>query len=126
MELEFNRKNIEKCLCRKCKVQNKSQCISNKKITLQEKALSSELIEPKEFPGLYCATGKEECLDLDGHEECLCPECMIYMENELLTGTPNKYFCLDGPSTCYDFTESTSEDINRINDLLRHYYLRRD
>ncbi|HML04731.1 MAG TPA: DUF2769 domain-containing protein [Methanobacterium sp.] len=126
MEIEFNRENIEKCLCSECKVQGKSQCVKDKNITLQEKALSYGLIEPEEFPGLYCANGKAKCLDLEGHEECLCAECPIYSENELLTGAPNRYFCLDGPSTRCEQRESTSEDIVKINDMLRDYYLRRD
>lgn len=125
MEIEFNPENIEKCLCNQCKVQGKSQCVKEKMITLQEKALSSSLIEPEEFPALYCASGKEHCHDLDGNEKCLCMDCPIYAENDLESGGPDSYFCLDGPST--KFLGITGfEDSGRVAEMLRHYYRRTD
>ena len=126
MEIEFNRENIKKCLCSQCKVQGKSQCVKNKIITLQEKALSSGLIGPEEFPALYCATGKEQCHDLDENEMCMCVNCPIWKENDLESGSPDTYFCLNGKSTrCY-LGETNSEDMGRTIDLIRDYYTRVD
>jgi len=125
MEIFFSLENIEKCHCSECKVHNKSQCVKDTMILLQEKTLSSGMVEPKEFPALYCAYGKEKCDDLDVNEKCKCPECLIYQENDLESGGPDSYFCLDGPS--FHFPDrSDSEDINRVNEMLRDYYLRRD
>ena len=126
MEIEFNPENIEKCLCRRCKVQGKSQCVKEKMITLQEKALSSYVIEPEEFPALYCASGKEECHDLDEKETCLCINCPIWRENDLGSGSPESYFCLNGQSKrCY-LGEVTSENLRRTTDLIKDYYTRVD
>ncbi len=125
MEIVFNLENIEKCLCSKCMVHEESECIKDKTKLLQEKALSSSLVGPEEFPALYCAFGKEECNDLNRNEKCRCPDCSIYLENELEFGGPSSYFCLDGHSI-KSKNMSDSEDLIRINDMLRDYYLRRD
>lgn len=126
MEIEFNLENIEKCLCSQCKVHEKSKCVKDKMIILQEKALSSGLVQPEDFSALYCASGKEHCNDMDGNEKCRCIDCAIYAENDLESGSPESYFCLDGPSThCY-FGETDYEDVARVKDMLRHYYLRTD
>lgn len=124
MEIEFSTENIEKCLCLECKVQ-KSKCVQDKVILLQEGALGSSLIEPKEFPALHCASGIEHCSDLNRKEECLCRNCPIYAENDLETGTPTLYFCLDGSSTsCCLGGENFDEE--RVSETLRHYYRRTD
>lgn len=125
MKIEFNRENIEKCLCIKCKVQSKSQCIKDKVILLQEKALSSALVEPKEFPSLHCASGKEQCNDLHVKENCMCLDCPIWKDNELEYGAPGYYFCIDGPSTRCTSVEG-NEDAGEVAEMLRNYYIRRD
>ena len=125
MEIEFSNENIEKCLCIQCKVQGKSQCVHDKLILLQEEALGSSLIEPKEFPALHCASGIEHCHDLDRKEKCLCRDCPIYAENDLETGEPTLYFCLDGSSnSCCLGNENFDE--GQVADMLRHYYRRTD
>jgi hypothetical protein len=125
MEIEFNTENIGKCLCIACKVQKKSQCVNDKLILLQEESLSSSLIEPKEFPALHCASGIEYCPDLDRNEECLCKNCPIYAENDLETGTPKLYFCMDGSSTSCCLGEANFDE-ERVAEMLRHYYRRTD
>ncbi len=125
MEIEFNAENIGKCLCIKCKVQ-KTQCVHDKLILLQERALSSSIIGPKEFPALHCVSGIENCSDLNENEECLCGDCPIYMENDLESGSPERYFCLDGQSThCY-LGGKNIEDPGQVAVMLRHYYRRTD
>jgi hypothetical protein len=126
MEIEFNHENIEKCLCSGCKVQGKSECVKERLIMLQERALGSELIKPEDFPALYCAGGKEQCPDLDEHENCLCPDCIIYIENDFETGDPNSYFCLNGGSNRCSYCEIEEQDYSRINDLIRDMYTRVD
>ncbi len=131
MEIEFNRENIEKCLCIKCKVNSKSRCIKERVILIQEKALSDALVRPEEFPALYCASGKEHCSDLDKDENCLCPDCTIYAENDMGTGSPSNYFCLNGKSIRGEsircsFCEIEEADYRRINSLIRDFYSRVD
>ena len=126
MKIEFNPENIEKCLCSQCKVHEKSQCVKDNMMLLQEKALSSGLVEPEEYPALYCASGKENCSDLDENEKCRCLECPIYAENDLESGSPESYFCLNGASIHCSFSQRNEEDIVSVNHMLRHYYLRRD
>jgi hypothetical protein len=126
MEIEFNQENIEKCLCSKCKVHNKSQCVKNKEIKLQEKALSAALIRPEEFPALYCASGKEHCSDLDSNEACLCPDCTIYAANDMGTGSPDSYFCLNGQSTRCSYCEMEEEDYRHVTSLIKDFYTRID
>jgi hypothetical protein len=93
---------------------------------LQEKALSSSLIGPEEFPGLYCASGRENCTDLDEHEECLCMDCLIWKENDLESGDPSSYFCIKGPSIHCNIGKTNNEDPERVAEMLRHYYRRTD
>lgn len=125
MEIEFNAENIGKCLCIQCPVQKKSQCVHDKLILIQEGALSSSLIEPKEFPALHCASGVEHCSDLDRAEECQCKNCSIYAENDLETGTPTLYFCTDGSSTSCCLGEENFDE-GQVAAMLRHYYRRTD
>jgi hypothetical protein len=56
----------------------------------------ASIIEPEEVPKMYCATGKTKCNDLYFHEECQCPKCPIWEENNLASGEPMNYFCKDG------------------------------
>ncbi len=124
MEIEFSTENIEKCRCLECKVQ-KSQCVHDKVILLQEGALGSSLTDPKEFPALHCASGIEHCSDLNRKEECLCKNCPIYAENDLETGTPTLYFCLDGSSNSCCLGGGNFDE-ERVTETLRHYYRRTD
>ena len=125
MEIDFNKENIEKCLCIQCEVQKKSQCVHNKLILIQEESLGSSLVEPEEFPALHCVSGIEHCSDLDRKEKCRCSDCLIYAENDLGTGTPNLYFCTDGPSNSCCLGE-VNFDEERVAEMVRHYYRRTD
>jgi hypothetical protein len=99
-KIEFSMENVNKCLCPTCPVQKTSSCVKNKLSTMQEKISEdidiASIIEASDVPGLYCASGKTSCGDLYFHEECKCPECQIFKENDLMSGQPGGYFCKEG------------------------------
>ena len=125
-EIEFTPENIMKCHCSQCKVQRGSGCVKDSMVLLQEKALGSGLVEPEEYPGLYCATSKSHCNDLNRNEKCMCIECSIWKVNDLESGLPTGYFCLNGRSTSCYLGERDIEKMERINDFIRDYYVRVD
>ena len=51
---------------------------------------------PREVPGMYCATGTTMCDDLNYDKLCNCPACPIYQENNLAEGEPGGYYCKKG------------------------------
>ncbi len=91
----FTSENVGKCLCPKCPVQSKSQCVSGKLGTISE-ALSKKPLQREDIPGLYCSTGTATCKDLDPTQSCICGGCSVFKENNLATGTPVGYYCRDG------------------------------
>lgn len=91
--IEFNMENVKKCKCPGCPVQAKSKCAMDK---LDKLSSMSGNPKPEDVPGVYCATGKATCSDLDPDQMCQCPTCDIYKENNLGSGEPNEYFCLNG------------------------------
>ena len=99
-KVDYNLDNMIKCICCKCKVQTKSICAKNKTKKIQKiesKGLEAiPLFEPKEFPWLYCATGKAICEDLNFDEECKCPDCKVWKENNLDDTYPKEFYCRDG------------------------------
>lgn len=94
--------NIQKCICTTCPVQAESKCAKEKAIKMQEimqKMAESEEITmpaPEDVPGMYCATGKATCNDIDPSKECQCANCLIWEENDLENGQPIGVFCRDG------------------------------
>lgn len=107
VDIEFNMENIGKCKCPGCPVQAQSSCAMDKLETLQKTmasdppetaaAVEQEIIShPENVPGLYCATGKATCEDLNFEEMCQCPKCDIFKENNLESGEPGGYFCAEG------------------------------
>ena len=97
--VDYNLDNMLKCICCKCKVQTKSICakIKTEKIQkIEAKGLEAiPLVEPKEFPWLYCATGKALCNDLNFSEKCKCPDCKVWKENNLNDAEPMEFYCRD-------------------------------
>jgi hypothetical protein len=51
---------------------------------------------PEDVPGVYCATGKATCSDLDPEQMCQCDKCDVYKENDLGSGEPGGYYCAEG------------------------------
>lgn len=97
----FNTKNIKRCLCITCPVQAESECAEGKRRIMLEIAYSSEsgmYFERDRVPGMYCATGEALCKDLNPNKKCLCPQCEVFMENNLKEGKPDLYFCQNGKS----------------------------
>lgn len=126
-KIAFNKKNIDKCLCKTCNVQKKSRCVEDKLLLLKEKVLGLNIdmtwaLEPEEFPGLYCGAGKSPCKDLDANKKCQCPKCSIWKEEDLETSLPPGYFCVDGPSSTCDLGECEPLSKNIGEEILRKYY----
>jgi hypothetical protein len=94
-EIEFNKKNFHTCLCPGCPVQAKSNC-AQIKLNPMKGSKDRIMPNPKGVPGLYCATGKATCTDLDPNKMCQCPNCEIFKEYNLGQGEPGGYFCQNG------------------------------
>lgn len=94
-KVPFTTANITKCVCGKCPVQAKSQCVSGKMAGIQ-KALAATPLKREDIPGLYCSTGTATCKDLDPKQACICGTCPIWAEFKLAGGKPMGYFCRDG------------------------------
>lgn len=92
-KIEFNMDNTKKCKCPGCPVQAKSKCAMDKLDNLSSMGVSSK---PEDFPGVYCATGKASCSDLDPNQMCQCGTCEIWKENKLGEGEPGSYYCVKG------------------------------
>jgi hypothetical protein len=61
-----------------------------------QNALAQNPLQADAIPGLYCATGKAACGDLDMSKMCMCGACPIWEEFSLPTTTPMGYYCRDG------------------------------
>jgi len=94
----FNTGNVGKCLCPKCPVQLKNQCVSGKLGTISQ-ALSKNPLAREDIPGVYCSTGKATCRDVDPEQSCICGNCSIFTKYNLAKGKPVGYYCHDGFST---------------------------
>ncbi len=96
-KVAFNSVNVGKCLCPKCPVQTKSQCVSGKLGTISQ-ALSKNPLVREDIPGVYCSTGKATCQDLNPKQPCICGDCSVFKEHSLAAGKPVGYYCRDGYS----------------------------
>lgn len=91
-KIDFSVKNIKRCLCPACPVQEKSICSEGKRRIMLEIAYSSEsgmYFERDRVPGMYCTSGEALCKDLDFKKECQCPDCPVYIDYKL----ENQYYC---------------------------------
>jgi len=96
--VDYNLINMNNCACCICTVQRHvSKCARERTKRIQ--ALEAReidaisLLKPKEFPWLYCSTGKAKCDDLDFEEECACSECEVWKEYDLGKDDNVDYFC---------------------------------
>jgi len=95
-KVEFNRENLEKCICKTCPVQAESSCAKEKNMKVKEMMEENMMPDPEMVPGLYCARGKASCSDLDTSKMCQCNECALWKEYDLPEGSPMGYYCRDG------------------------------
>lgn len=91
----FTATNVGKCLCTKCPVQSKSQCVSTKLSTIGD-ALKQKPLNREAIPGLYCSTGTATCNDINTKQSCLCGGCAVFSENKLDKCEPVDKYCRDG------------------------------
>ncbi len=99
-KVDFNMDNIKKCLCVKCPVQAKSECVK-KKAEMGMKMMENQgnikmMPKAEDVPGMYCSTGRAVCVDIDTKQMCICGTCPIWGEYKLAGGKPMGYFCRDG------------------------------
>ncbi|MGZ4857875.1 MAG: DUF2769 domain-containing protein, partial [Methanobacteriaceae archaeon] len=73
-----------------------SACANYKLMKMQEIIQKKEMPESDIVLGMYCATGKATCTDLDFERWCQCNYCGVWKENDLEDGEPFGYFCRDG------------------------------
>lgn len=94
-KVPFTASNVTKCMCPRCPVQGKSQCVSGKMSAIQ-KSLKSPTLKREDIPGEYCATGTASCDDIDTKQSCMCGACPVFSQYKLDKGQPAGYFCRDG------------------------------
>lgn len=95
-KVDFSVENLQKCICKTCPVQADSECVKEKMLNISEMLESGEMADAEMVPGLYCASGKTSCPDLDMSKMCQCNECPIWEECDLVSGEPLGYYCRDG------------------------------
>ncbi len=127
LEIDFNKENMEKCLCPDCPVQTGSSCVKDQVKDMKEiqsgDVDSGFLVGPEEVPQLYCATGKTNCTDLYTHEECQCPKCDVWKENDLEVRGAPAYFCTNGRAVeCCEIVSDDQERESKLRELRRTYY----
>ena len=66
LEIDFNKKNLDKCLCSNCPVQQDNSCVKDQVEEMEEIGKdididSGVMMGPDEVPKLYCTTGKTKC-----------------------------------------------------------------
>ncbi|MEN6623983.1 MAG: DUF2769 domain-containing protein [Smithella sp.] len=94
-KVPFTASNFSKCLCPKCPVQAKSECVRGKLTTINT-SLAKTSLSNEDIPGIYCSTGNATCQDIDPKQSCLCGACAVFSQYKLDKGLPAGYFCVDG------------------------------
>ncbi len=96
VEVEYNKTNLERCMCKSCPVQMDSVCANDRKLKMMDMLDNMKegdlMPEPTHIAGIYCAIGEATCSDLDTEEKCQCTRCPVFKENGLSTG----YYCKSG------------------------------
>lgn len=82
-KVEYSVENVSKCWCGQCPVQKDSSCAKQAYEESSGQIDQGTMPPPERLPGLYCATGTATCEDLKPTERCLCPQCLVWGENDL-------------------------------------------
>jgi hypothetical protein len=90
-QVAFTTANIGKCQCTNCGVQSGSSCVTGKMQAMQGAATQSTPA-PEDVPKVYCSQGTASCGDLDFSQNCICPTCSVWKENDL----SNYKYCQHG------------------------------
>jgi hypothetical protein len=128
LKIDFNKKNMEKCLCDKCPVQSNSQCVIDELKIMEEIGHSIDIdsgfiVDPEKIPKSYCAHGKTSCKDLYFHEECQCVKCDVWKEYDLEVRESPGYFCKNGKAIdCCKITDDIEDREAKLRELKRTYY----
>lgn len=91
-QVEFSTDNVTKCWCGQCPVQKDSACAKKDFEEVQPQIEQGTMPEPDQLPGLYCGTGTASCADLQPKERCLCSECLVWGEHNLISN----HYCVQG------------------------------
>ena len=95
-EVDYNKKNLERCMCKSCPVQMNSVCANERKLKMLDMLSNMKegdlMPEPNHIAGIYCSIGRSTCGDLNTDQNCQCPKCPVFKENDL-TST---YYCMSG------------------------------
>jgi hypothetical protein len=89
-KVQFSNENIKRCICPTCPVQRASACVKEKMKKLKGSPSTEEM------PGMYCSSGLASCDDIDTEQMCICGECPVWEDNDLLDLEPLGYYCRDG------------------------------
>lgn len=99
-KVQFTMDNIKKCICERCPVQAKSECVRKKmemaKKMMNNPKMSDMMPKTADIPGLYCSGGIAFCKDIDTKQMCICGSCPVWEEYNLSKGKPLNYYCRDG------------------------------
>jgi hypothetical protein len=96
IKIPFIKSNFIRCICGKCPVQSKSECVKDKMGAVPEILQSHSAPRHEDFPFAYCAAGTATCTDIDVKQTFICFDCAVYKEYKLSEGIPVLYYCKDG------------------------------
>lgn len=91
-QVRYDTENVSKCWCGQCPVQAESACAKKEYEEAKPTIEAGSMPAPDDMPGLYCGTGTASCGDLKSKERCLCPECLVWGENKLISN----HYCVQG------------------------------
>lgn len=84
--------NVAKCWCGQCPVQRESDCAKQRYEASKPGIQQGQMPKPGELAGLYCVTGKAPCDDINPNQRCLCTECLVWGEHNLVSN----HYCVQG------------------------------
>jgi hypothetical protein len=99
VKIPFVTAYVAKCVCSKCPVQAKSQCVKDLLTNMGTNVCKDKTpLKHEEIPGLYCGTGTATCSGLNPKEACICGTCDVFAEFKLGNLRSVGYYCANGKS----------------------------